>query len=131
MTFFILQFLGIFSFLFLRCKTGSSKILLMTVKEVHSYSRFHQMIESQIDLSCLPIGSQSQSIQVPWQPQGQDRSHIQGNLSVEQYIQEELRQRITGLEEAQCTLSSEGSIPGQTTASRGNLEHLNASNAGY
>ncbi|KAK6911223.1 Zinc finger, PHD-finger, partial [Dillenia turbinata] len=90
-----------------------------------------QMIESQNDLSCLSIGSQSLPVKGQWQPQAQDRSHIQGNLSVEQHIQEEFHQRITGQDEAQCTLSSEGSIPGQTTASRGNLEHLNASYAAY
>ncbi|KAK6915248.1 Zinc finger, PHD-finger [Dillenia turbinata] len=90
-----------------------------------------QMIESQNDLSCLSIGSQSQPVQGQWQPQAQDRSHIQGNLSVEQHFQEEFRHRITGQDEAQCALSSEGSIPGQTTASRVNLEHPNATSAAF
>ena len=76
--------------------------------------------ESQNDFSCLSIGEQSESVlHGQWHPQSQGRSHISGNLSHDQHVQEEFRQRITRQDEAQRNnLSSEGSMIGKTATPR-------------
>ncbi|CBI18356.3 unnamed protein product, partial [Vitis vinifera] len=54
-----------------------------------------------------------------WHPQSQGRPQISGNLSHDQHVQEEFRQRITRHDEAQRNnLSSEGSIIGKTVTPR-------------
>lgn len=92
----------------------------------------HQLVaESQNDFSCLSIKSQSESgLQGQWHPLSREWSHIPGNLSHEQHLQEEFRQRITGQDEAQRNnLPSEGSIISQSFASRSTTEPLNPSGA--
>lgn len=76
--------------------------------------------ESQNDFSCLSIGEQAESVlHGQWHPQTQGRPHISGNLSHDQHVQEEFRQRITRQDEAQRNhLSSEGSIIGKTATPR-------------
>lgn len=76
--------------------------------------------ESQNDFSCLSIGEQSESVlHGQWHPQSQGRPQISGNLSHDQHVQEEFRQRITRHDEAQRNnLSSEGSIIGKTVTPR-------------
>lgn len=76
--------------------------------------------EAQNDFSSLSVGAQSEPVsQGQWHPQSQDRSQRPGNLLLEQHVQEDFRQRMSGHDEAQCNnLSSEGSVIGQIVASK-------------
>ncbi|XP_057968061.1 histone acetyltransferase HAC1 [Malania oleifera] len=82
--------------------------------------------EAQNSFSCLSVGAQSESVaQGQWGSQSQNMSLVTGNLSNEQHVQEDFRHRITVQDEAQRNnFSSEGSIIGQTVASRGTAEPL-------
>lgn len=92
----------------------------------------HQVIaESQNDLSSLSVGAQSESLlQGQWHSQSQERSNRSGNVSHEQHVQEDFRQRISGQDEADCNnLSSEGSIVGQIVASGSAADPIHATGA--
>ncbi|XP_058068645.1 histone acetyltransferase HAC1-like isoform X2 [Magnolia sinica] len=78
-----------------------------------------QTAESQNDFSCLSAGSQPEALmQGQWHSQLQEKSHLQDNSSLEQHVQEEFHQRITGQEEAQRPHLLEGSITVQVAASK-------------
>ncbi|XP_038714551.1 histone acetyltransferase HAC1-like [Tripterygium wilfordii] len=80
----------------------------------------HQLVsDSQTEFSSLPVVSQSDPLlQGQWHTPSLDRSHIPGNMSHDQHVQEDFHQRISGKDEAQCNnLSSEGSAIGQTGSS--------------
>ncbi|GFZ08191.1 histone acetyltransferase of the CBP family 12 [Actinidia rufa] len=83
-----------------------------TSQQMQQLLQPHQMvIDSHNDFSCL-VGVQSDRL-LPgqWHLKSQDQSQMPVNLSHEQNIHLEFRQRLTGQDEAQCNnLSSEGSV---------------------
>ncbi|XP_059643314.1 histone acetyltransferase HAC1-like [Cornus florida] len=92
-----------------------------TSRQMQKLLNPHQLVaDSQNKYGCVSVGGQSEAVlQGQWQPKSQDRSHISGKLSLEQYIQEEFRHRIIGQDEAQRNnASSEGSITCQTVTTR-------------
>ncbi|KAI9196308.1 hypothetical protein LWI28_022808 [Acer negundo] len=89
----------------------------------------HQMVaESHNSFS---VGAQSESLlQGQWHPQSQERTRMTGNMSHEQHIQEDFRQRIAAQGEAQRNnLSSEGSIIAQPVGHRSMVEPPNSRGA--
>lgn len=99
----------------------------MSQQMLHS----HQLVsESQNNLSCLSVGSQSKSILLNQWPQSQDENHIPQGMSHEQHLPMNFQQRISGQDEAQCNnLSSDGSIIGQAIACRSSTELLDSGSA--
>lgn len=99
-----------------------STSLPQTSQQMQQTLHPHELIaDNQNDFGCVPVGPQSESV-LPgqWHPQSQDRSNRPGNISHEQHLQEDFRQRISGQDEAQRNnLPSEGTVIGQTVASRG------------
>lgn len=87
--------------------------------------------ESGNNFNCLSGGTQSESGPLSqWNSQSQDANHESGNMLHEQHLQSDFRQRITQQNDAQCNnLSSDGSIIGQTVASRGSAEPLDSGGA--
>ncbi|KAI7985393.1 Histone acetyltransferase HAC1 [Camellia lanceoleosa] len=93
--------------------------LTQTSQQMQQLLHPHQLVDSQNEFSCLPVGVQSDRL-LPgqWHPKSQDRSQVPANFLHEQNIQEEFHQRITVQDEAQRNnLSSEGSIS-QTVVTR-------------
>lgn len=88
-----------------------------------------QMVsESHNDFCGVPVGAHTESVMQGTWRQPQDRSQISGNISNEQHVQEDFRQRISGQDEAQCNnLSSEGSAIGQVVVQRSTVQPTNAS----
>ncbi|KAJ4964510.1 hypothetical protein NE237_024449 [Protea cynaroides] len=106
--------------------------ILQDSHQMEQLSHSHQQLaESQNDFSCLPAGSQTEAIlQSQWHPPSQKKSHIQDYSSQDQHVQKEFHQRIRGQDEAQRPhLSSEGSITGQTAASKSTVVHPTSSGA--
>ncbi|XVF86275.1 hypothetical protein PTKIN_Ptkin18bG0027100 [Pterospermum kingtungense] len=71
----------------------------------------HQLIPESHNDHRLSAGAQPESIvQSQWHPHSQDQAQMSGNVSHEQHIQEDFRQRISRQDEAQCNnLSADGS----------------------
>ncbi|CAN6707566.1 unnamed protein product [Malus baccata var. baccata] len=105
---------------------GISSSLSQASQPMQQILHPHQLVaESQNDFSPLSAGAQDQ-----WHPQSQDGSHRQVNMSHEQHLQEDFRQRISGKDEAHCNnLSSEGPNAVQTISSRSTARPPNSSSA--
>ncbi|XVF74891.1 hypothetical protein PTKIN_Ptkin13bG0147000 [Pterospermum kingtungense] len=87
----------------------------------------HQLIpESQNDYK-LPAGAKLESVvQSRWHPHSQDRAQMPGNMSHEQHVQEDFRQRISGQEEAQCNkFSADGAPIGPVVVPRSSSDPSN------
>ncbi|XP_042479129.1 histone acetyltransferase HAC1-like isoform X2 [Macadamia integrifolia] len=100
--------------------------------QMQQLSHQHQLLaESHNDFSCLSPGVQTEPVlQGQWHPQSQGTSDIQDYSSHHWHVQEEFHQRISGQDEAQRPhLSSEGSITGQTAASKSTVVHPTSSGA--
>ena len=92
----------------------------------------HELItESQNDFNCVSVGGQSDSLlHGQWYPQSEERSNRPGNISNEQHLQEDFRQRISVMDEAQRNnLSSEAALVSQNVASRSKADLLHAPNS--
>ncbi|KAL5974249.1 hypothetical protein ACLOJK_030913 [Asimina triloba] len=88
----------------------------------HMLHSNQQTTEPQHDFNCLSTGSQpGMLMQGHWHAQLQEKSHLPDNSSLEQHVQEEFHQRITGQEEAQRPHLVEGSL-----ASQGAISHSSA-----
>lgn len=86
----------------------------------------HQLVaDSHNGFNCFSIGGQSESVpQGQWHSQSQEKTHMAGNMSHEQHVQEDFRQRIAAQGEAQRNnLSSEVSVISQSVGPRVMAEH--------
>ncbi|XP_021819938.1 histone acetyltransferase HAC1-like isoform X2 [Prunus avium] len=109
-----------------------SSSLSQTSQQMQQILQPHQLVaESQNDFRSLSVGAQSEPVlQGQWHPQSQDGSHRQANMSHEQHVHEDFRQRISGQDEAQCNnSSSEGPNVVQNMGSRSISRPLNSSSA--
>ncbi|CAB4286260.1 unnamed protein product [Prunus armeniaca] len=79
-----------------------SSLLSQTSQQMQQILQPHQLVaESQNDFISLSVGAQSEPVlQRQWHPQLQDGSHRQANMSHEQCVHEDFRQRISGQDEA-------------------------------
>ncbi|XWS11676.1 hypothetical protein CRYUN_Cryun37aG0019600 [Craigia yunnanensis] len=83
--------------------------------------------ESQNDYK-LPAGAQPESVvQSQWHPHSQDQAQMPGNISHEQHVQEDFRQRISRQDEAQRNnLSADGSTIGPMVVPRSSSDPSNS-----
>ncbi|ONH94786.1 hypothetical protein PRUPE_7G030400 [Prunus persica] len=79
-----------------------SSSLSRTSQQMQQILQPHQLVAgSQNDFRSLSVGAQSEpELQGQWHPQSQDGSHRQANMSHEQHVHEDFRQRISGQDEA-------------------------------
>ena len=84
------------------------------------------------EYSSLPSGAEQEALfRGPWHSET-DRSSLAGNLSHEQHVQEEFRQRMVGHDEAQRNnLSSEVSVNGQTVPTRSMVDRPRVGGASF
>lgn len=89
-------------------------------QDIHLQNPQQMMVdEAPNEYNNMPFGGQSEALLHGQWHMASDRSSLAGNVSNEQHVQEEFRQRMVGHDEAQCNkLSSEVSSIGQNVAPR-------------
>ncbi|PPD90590.1 hypothetical protein GOBAR_DD12475 [Gossypium barbadense] len=86
--------------------------------------------ESQNDYKLPAVAQMESFAHSQWHPHSQDRAQIPGNISHEQPVQEEFRQRTSGPDKAQCNnLSADGSTIGPMVDARSSSEPFNSRGA--
>ncbi|MFQ6644230.1 hypothetical protein Gotur_017922, partial [Gossypium turneri] len=86
--------------------------------------------ESQNDYKLPAVAQMESFAHSQWLPHSQDRAQIPGNISHEQPVQEEFRQRTSGPDKAQCNnLSADGSTIGPMVDARSSSEPFNSRGA--
>ncbi|KAK6284779.1 hypothetical protein POUND7_003731 [Theobroma cacao] len=91
----------------------------------------HQLVPESHNDYKLSAGAQPESlVQSQWHPHSQDRAQMPGNMSHEQHVQEDFRQRISGQDEAQRNnFSADGSTISPVVVPRSSSDPSNSRGA--